>query len=122
MEIGLIIAFIIVLYVAYAMYSSKRFQKLCLEMFEAVFSNEAVIPECKFQWSYGYPSFTLVFPTNSDLAHAKESGITRIFESEVEKICANSGSKKHPFKIGQAVWLTSKEELNSIRINGVRLH
>jgi hypothetical protein len=110
MEIGLFIALIVALYIAYAFYKARRFKKRCLEIFETVFSKEAVIPEYRLGSSYGFPSFTLIFPKKSDLARAEVSGITEIFKRELKNICANDVSPEYPFDIERAVYFYSKEK------------
>lgn len=62
---------------------------------------------------YGYPTFTLVFPSQADLNAAESSGRIAAFKEFIQARYAHAGSKRRPFDADLAVDVTYKTETST---------
>ena len=112
--ISIAVLLVIVLMVRSTKMRKAREQR-CRDAFESVFSDSTVRPTYEQGYSYGYPSFTVTFPSKADLQHSETQGRTKRFRDEITQCCEDSGSKKHPFDAERAIWFTYEGEIDEMR-------
>ncbi len=64
------------------------------------------VPKLSERNSYGFPSFTLTFPTEEALKHAEEAGCVAAFKQSLQLLYAHVGGSDNPFEADRAVWAT----------------
>ena len=80
-----------------------------LELLEAAFAQSGQsAPQLKDGGSYGFPSFTLIFPSEAELRQAQESGCIAAFKNAIQSLYGHMGNKQNPFDAERAVWATYK--------------
>ena len=76
---------ITILIVIFAIIIFARIRKLKLDektyqdAFDLIFNNQTIKPTYKYGSSYGWPTFTVTYPSESELIKAEEEGITKSF-------------------------------------------
>ena len=73
---------------------------------DAFSSSGLVVPHLKERNSYGFPSFTLTFPTEDALKRAEELGCISAFKRSLQTLYSHTGSSENPFDADRAVWAT----------------
>jgi hypothetical protein len=63
-------------------------------------------PHLKEGWSYGFPTFTLTFPSATELRQAVESGCLAAFKQAIQSLYGHTGCKQIPFDADCVVWAT----------------
>ena len=115
----IIAIFVAVLFVIALMVRSTKMRKAreqrFRDAFESVFSESTVRPTYEQSYSYGYPSFTVTFPSKTDMQHSDTQRRTKRFKEEIAQCCKDSGSKKYPFDAERAIWFTYEGEIDAVR-------
>lgn len=81
--IGLLISTWLIYRLIYLRRVKRQYHHAFLESFT---DREFVLPKLKTGYSYGYPTFQLVFSSKDQLILAEKNGLTKIFESKIQKI------------------------------------
>jgi hypothetical protein len=69
---------------------------------------EIAAPQLKQANHYGFPHFSLTFPSEAELKQADLGGCIAAFKQEIQTRYGNTGPKNNPFDIERAVWVTYK--------------
>ncbi|MEO7098819.1 MAG: hypothetical protein ABI162_05620 [Luteolibacter sp.] len=85
----------------------RREKKRLLCAFEEAFDGFGdSLPTLKNGTSYGFPTFTLKFPTEEALKAAQDGGHLGRFKDSVSELYGHCGSSSRPFDVSLAVWAT----------------
>jgi hypothetical protein len=85
----------------------RRDRRRHLDALDAAFAPSGhPIPSLKEGSSYGFPTFTLTFPSAVELRWAEESGCLAAFKQAIQSLYGHTGCKQIPFDADCAVWAT----------------
>lgn len=64
------------------------------------------VPQFEDGYRYGFPSFTLTFPSEAELKQAEALGCITAFKQAIQTLHGHTGSKRNPFDVNRAIWIT----------------
>jgi hypothetical protein len=101
----LLLAIIVLLVVAYAVFGRQRHVRLqaaCSDAFESTYATTAPRPAFEMAYSYGEPVFQVQFATKADMQAAADANAA--FLRAIDELCQHRGRKSRPFKAERAVF------------------
>jgi len=88
-----------------------------IDALKSVFlGSESNIPQFKRGASYGFPTFTLTFESESALRQAEKSGHISSFRQYIQSTYANSGGKRNQFNAELAIYVTYEGQHPNLKI------
>jgi hypothetical protein len=101
----LLLATIVLLVAAYAVFGRQRHVRLkagCSAAFERAYAATSPRPTFEMAYSYGEPVFKVQFAAKADMQAAADANAT--FLGTIDELCRHRGRKSRPFKAARAVF------------------
>ena len=102
---------VVIAWICYGVLRHRREKSRYLAAFRSVYGESPQSPTLKMMFMYGWPAFTITFPTKEARQAAAEQGLDEAFKKAIGKVCGHIRHKDVVFDPEQAVNFTYEGEM-----------
>jgi hypothetical protein len=111
MRVILILVAVVIAWICYGALRRRREQRTYMAAFRSVYGESPQSPTLKMMSMYGWPLFTITYPTKEARQAAAEQGLDDAFKTAIGKVCGHIRHKDVVFDPDQAVNFTYEGEM-----------